>query len=93
MDLADEAERADDQANSGGFHSRQTADASVDTPVAAEGDSATPMQLGAVSMTPSEKNRCFRESLCFKCKKPGHTARTCRSQTREMPPEGGTRTA
>ena len=93
MDLADEAQRANDQADYGGFLSRQSADASVETPAAAEGDNATPMQLGAVNMTPGDKERCFREGLCFKCKKPGHAARGCRSRIREMPPEGGARTA
>ena len=38
-----------------------------------------PMQTGAVSLSPDEKARCQRDGLCFTCKKPGHSARECRS--------------
>ena len=39
----------------------------------------SPMQVGAVSLSPSDKARALRDGLCFKCLKPGHAARECRS--------------
>jgi hypothetical protein len=44
-------------------------------------DGSTPMELDVQRMVPisaEEKHRCVRESLCFECKFPGHSAKNCR---------------
>ena len=30
-------------------------------------------------LTPKEKQRCFENNLCFKCRKPGHWSNQCRN--------------
>ena len=92
MDLADEAERSRDQSRSGGF-GRRSIGSNYDTnsqqgEAAAQTDSAVPMQLGAVSLAPTELDRCQREGRCFRCKQGGHKSIRCRKPAQEMPPEG-----
>ena len=30
-------------------------------------------------LTPEERQRCFKNNLCFKCRKPGHRSNQCRN--------------
>jgi len=32
-------------------------------------------------LTPEERQRCFREKLCYRCRQPGHNAPNCTGQT------------
>ena len=32
-------------------------------------------------LTPEERQRCFREKLCYRCRQPGHSASNCTGQT------------
>ena len=32
-------------------------------------------------LTPEERQRCFKEKLCYRCRQPGHNAPNCTSQT------------
>ena len=43
----------------------------------AKSSGPAPMQLGAVSLSPAQMERCQREGLCFNCQKPGHQSRNC----------------
>ena len=72
MDIADEADRAMYHARSGGYRAAPISQRS-------QGNNNGPraMDLGAVGMTESEKQRCIRDGLCFICKKPDHPARDC----------------
>ena len=32
-------------------------------------------------LTPEERQRCFKEKLCYRCRQPGHSASNCTGQT------------
>ena len=72
MSIADSADKA--IYNSGSGKSSRSSNRPV-----TKSNGAEPMQLGAVSLTPSERADCIRDGLCFVCKKPGHSARDCKS--------------
>jgi hypothetical protein len=39
-----------------------------------------PMELGSMrlgKLTPEERERCFKEGLCLRCRQPGHVAKDC----------------
>ena len=76
MDIADEADRANTHARKGEV--RMSVDNKGGGGVVSSPDNAVPMQLGAISY--AEKQQCFAQGLCFKCRKPGHQARACRSR-------------
>lgn len=43
-------------------------------------DGPTPMELGStnlVKLTPEERDRCFREGRCLRCREKGHLAKEC----------------
>ena len=40
-------------------------------------DAPAPMQLGALALSPTEKEQCIREGRCFRCKEKGHASRHC----------------
>ena len=46
------------------------------------------MQIGAVALSPSEKQRAIREGLYFKCMKPGHKAAECKSKNATRSKDG-----
>ena len=37
------------------------------------------MDIDAVQLSEQERDRCFKDNLCFKCKKPGHMSRFCKN--------------
>ena len=37
------------------------------------------MDIDAVQLSEQEREKCFRNNLCYKCKKPGHVAKLCRN--------------
>ena len=76
MDIADEADRANQHAHKGQVMPRKGG--AVVEPAAA---GPAPMQLGAMSY--AEKQQCFTKGLCFKCREPGHQARECTKTRRE----------
>ena len=46
------------------------------------------MDVDAVSLsklTPVERAKCMKEGRCFRCRKPGHNARNCRSSGTSSP--------
>ena len=51
-----------------------------------------PMDLGSTSLvklTQEERNRCLREGLCLRCRKPGHLAKNCpKGKGRNQPLQG-----
>ena len=73
MDIADEADRAHFHAQRGGFR----ASSSSQRPQGNNYNGPRAMDIGAVTLTDQEKQRCIREGLCFNCKKPDHAARDC----------------
>jgi hypothetical protein len=42
----------------------------------------TPMELGVLRMSETERNRHMQQDLCFTCHKPGHRANVCPSKIR-----------
>ena len=47
-------------------------------------DSANVNAINRNGMSKEERDRCFKERLCFKCKKPGHLSRDCRSGNKKF---------
>ena len=84
MDIADEADRAIYHARGGGYR------AAFANPKQ-QGNGPRAMDLGAVSLSESEKQRCIRDGLCFNCKKPDHAARDCPQKDRGGRGGGGAR--
>ena len=37
------------------------------------------MDVDAVQISEQERDKCFKDNLCFKCKKPGHMSRFCKN--------------
>ena len=72
MDIADEADRAIYRANN-----RGGSRAYPNSGGQGRGNGPKPMDLGAVTLSDQEKQRCIRDGLCFICKKPDHAARDC----------------
>ena len=86
MDIADEADRANQHAYKGSVHSRHGSTSSGAWHHSAQRydkDSRStpqPMQIGAVqrgSPGPAELQRLRQENRCFYCRKNGHVAREC----------------
>jgi hypothetical protein len=51
-------------------------------PRAAASGGPTPMELGVLRMTETERNRHMEQDLCFTCHKPGHRSNACPSKTK-----------
>ena len=47
----------------------------------AKGKDVDTMRIGAVGLSPSEKQRVIVQGLCFKCLKPGHNAAECKNKS------------
>ena len=78
MRIADEADRAIYASGGGDKASFYVTDKKGG---GSKSNGPSPMQVGAVSLSPDDKARALRDGLCFKCMKPGHAARECRSGT------------
>ena len=37
------------------------------------------MDIDAIQLSEQERNRCFKNNLCYKCKKPGHVSKFCKN--------------
>ena len=79
MRVADEADRAIYASGSGALN--VTSDRGNKTGGGSKSNGPSPMQVGAVSLSPDDKARALRDGLCFNCLKPGHAARECRKGT------------
>jgi hypothetical protein len=44
-------------------------------------DGSTPMEIGMMKMSETERNRHYEKDLCFNCHKPGHRANLCPTKT------------
>ena len=84
MDIADEADRANNHAAKGHKQSSSSSWSNKpwkqrDRDRGGNGSSSgpAPMQLGAVTLSAAERTRLMNEDKCFLCKKAGHRARDC----------------